>query len=50
MRFAAGVERGAEGRDPLGHPRAPDPLREGDAFTLSLSGSAKAIDAALDQC
>lgn len=26
------------------------PLREGDAFTLSLSGSAKAIDAALDKC
>ena len=26
------------------------PLRDGDAFTLSLSGSAKAIDAALDAC
>lgn len=26
------------------------PLREGDAFTLSLSGSAKAIDAALENC
>ena len=26
------------------------PLREGDAFTISLSGSAKAIDAALDGC
>lgn len=26
------------------------PLREGDAFTLSLSGSAKAIDEALENC
>ncbi|MBJ3776084.1 invasion associated locus B family protein [Acuticoccus mangrovi] len=26
------------------------PLREGDAFTLSLSGSAKAIDQALQNC
>lgn len=26
------------------------PLREGDAFTLSLSGSAKAIDEALKNC
>lgn len=26
------------------------PLREGDAFTISLSGSAKAIDKALDGC
>ncbi|GAB5374744.1 MAG: hypothetical protein AcusKO_12060 [Acuticoccus sp.] len=26
------------------------PLREGDAFTISLSGSAKAIDAALENC
>ncbi|WMS44883.1 hypothetical protein RDV64_11040 [Acuticoccus sp. MNP-M23] len=26
------------------------PLRQGDAFTISLSGSAKAIDAALDGC
>jgi len=26
------------------------PLREGDAFTLSLSGSAKAIDEVLEEC